>query len=321
VLAALSGLTLLGAVAGCGPDLGKANFPRTTVSAEPASGEQAPSGPITDAAVSVDALRVVDPCPLVDKASLADLGTPGAPRPSSIDLGMCSNEVKDAGGKTIKISVQLGNSSILPTTEPTGAVGGLPRIEDKQDTSTCLITALTARSPDLGITVRAGYPGGDPCRPADTVLRKVVGRVRGNPSKYAVDKGTLLNFDPCASVDDQVINEVVPAARKQADSLHGCNWGGSGPNVFISFSRDTPVTEGDGYRKIDLGGGVSGVQKAKTSRSSECTINWQHRPVDAGTSENVSVYYSYILADGSKDDPCGKDLKVVQNVLTKLPKP
>jgi hypothetical protein len=229
--------------------------------------------------------------------------------------------VQDAGGKTITISVQLGNSSILATTGVSGAVGGLPRIQDKQDDTTCLITALTARTPSLGITVQAGYPGGDPCRPADSVLQKVVKRVHENPPKYQIDKGTLLNVDPCASLDDSVINEVIPAAKKSAGALHGCNWISSGPSLFLNFSRGVPWSEGNGYKKIDLGGGLWGFQKIKTTGSSECTITWQHRPLDAGTGENVSVYYSYILTDGSKDDPCGKDLKLAKNVLTKLPRP
>lgn len=321
VLAAMTGLAVLGAVAGCGPDLGKANFPRTTVSAEPGSGDQVPTGAITDPAVSLEALRLVDPCRLVDKASLADLGAPGDTRPSSFDLGMCSNSIKDAGGKNIAISVQLGNSSILSTAGATGAVGGLPRIEDKQDATTCLVTALTSRTPALGITVQASYPGGDPCRPAGTILQNVVKRVHDNPPKYTITQGTLLNVDPCAVVDDSVVGEVVPASKKASTSLHSCNWNGAGPNLAIGFAIDSPPVEGSGYRKVDLGGGVTGVQKSKTTGSSECTINWQHRSIDAETGENVSVYYSYILTDGTKDDPCGKALKITQNVMTKLPKP
>jgi hypothetical protein len=321
VLTGLTVVTVLAAVAGCGPDLGKANFPRTTVSAEPGSGDQVPTGAIIDPAVSLDALRLVDPCQLVDKASLADLGAPGDTRPSSFDLGKCSNSIKDAGGKNIAISVELGNSSILSATAATGAVGGLPRIEDKQDASTCLITAVTSRAPVLGITVQANYPGGDPCRPADTILQNVVKRVHDNPPKYAIAKGTLLNVDPCTAVDDSVADDVVPSARKASTSLHACNWSGTGPNLAISFSIDSPPVEGSGFRKIDLGGGVSGFQKSKTTGSSECTINWQHRSIDAETGENVSVYYSYILTDGAKDDPCGKALKITQNVMTKLPKP
>jgi hypothetical protein len=67
----------MGAVTACGPDLGKANFQRTTVSARPGSDGQVSTGPITDPAVSLAALRVVDPCPLVYKTGLVDLAAPG----------------------------------------------------------------------------------------------------------------------------------------------------------------------------------------------------------------------------------------------------
>ena len=44
----------------CGPDLGKQNFPRTTVTAS----AQSSGGEITDPAVALTALRTIDPCGL-----------------------------------------------------------------------------------------------------------------------------------------------------------------------------------------------------------------------------------------------------------------
>jgi hypothetical protein len=315
----LAGLIVLGAVTACGPDLGKANFARTTVPAQPGSGEQAPDGPITDPAVTLAALRVVDPCGLVDKVSLADLGTPAEPRANTIDLGMCSNEVKDAGGKTVKIAVELGSSTLGSVDKVSGAVGGLPRIEDKSDDGSCDVTALTSRSPDLGVRVNAVYTGGDACRSAGSVLEVVVKRVHENPPKYEVDKGSLMDVDLCSVIDDQVVTTAVPAARKSASGLHICNWFGSGPTVSVAFTRGTKWTESADYKKIDLGGGVSGFQKTKTTGSSDCTIKWQHRAISGDVGENLSLNYTYYSAEASKDDPCGKSLKLVQNALTKLP--
>jgi hypothetical protein len=67
---------------------------------------------------------------------------------------------KDAGGKTIKVTVELGATLGVSESKVNGVVEGLPQIEDKQDNSTCYVTALTSRSPVLGITVNVSYPGG-----------------------------------------------------------------------------------------------------------------------------------------------------------------
>lgn len=317
----LAGLFVLGAVTACGPDLGKANFARTTVAAQPGSGDQTPDGPITDPAVTVAALQVVDPCGLVDNATLADLGTPAGPRVNSIDLGMCSNEVKDAGGKTIKIAVQLGSSAIGGATKASGAVGGLARIEDKADDGSCDVTALTGKAPDLGIRVNTIYTGGDSCRTAGGVLEKVVKRIHEKPPKYSVEKGSLVNVDLCSVIDGQVLTEAVPAARKQANGLHVCSWLGSGPSVLLTFTRGTKTVESADFKKVDLGGGVTGFQKTKKTGSSDCSIRWQHRSINGDVGDNLALNYTYYSADASKDDPCGKALKLVQNVLTKVPKP
>jgi hypothetical protein len=317
----LAGLLVVGAVTACGPDLGKANFARTTVAAQPGSGEQAPDGPITDPAVTPAVLRLVDPCGLVDNATLADLGTPAGPRASGIDLGMCFNDVKDAGGKTIKISVQLGSSTIGGADKASGAVGGLPRIEDKADDGSCDVTALTGKAPDLGIRVNTVYTGGDSCRTAGGVLEKVVKRIHENPPKYTVEKGSLIDVDLCTVLDEQVAAEVVPAARKQAGGLHVCSWLGSGPNLLLTFNRGAKTTESADYQPVDLGGGVTGFQKTKKTGPSDCSIRWQHRSTNGDVGENLALSYSYYSADVSKDDPCGKALKLVKNVITKVPKP
>jgi hypothetical protein len=317
----LAGLLVLGAVTACGPDLGKANFARTTVAAQPGSGDQTPDGPITDPAVTSAVLRLVDPCGLVDNATLADLGTPSGPRPSGIDLGMCFNDVKDAGGKTIKISVQLGSSTIGGASKASGAVGGLPRIEDEADDGSCDVTALTAKSPDLGIRVNTIYAGGDSCRTAGPILEKVVKRLHENPPKYPVEKGSLVDVDLCTVIDDQVMTEAVLAARKQAAGLHVCSWQGSGPNVLLTFTRGNKTTESADFKPVDLGSGVTGFQKSKKTGPSDCSIRWQHRSINGDVGDNLALSYSYYSADVTKDDPCGKAVKLAKNVLTKVPKP
>jgi hypothetical protein len=319
VLAVLTGLAILAVLTACGVDLDKANFPRTTLPAPPGSGDgQVPTGAITDTAVAAPALRVVDPCPFVDKTVLAEFGVPD--EVDSLDFDECSNQVTDAGGKAISISIHLGEL-VSTVAKVNGAVEGLPQIEDNTQGTTCFVTALTARTPDLGITVQVHYEGGDPCRPGVTLLQKVIKRLHESPPKYQLPTGTVLPLDPCTGIDDEVAKEIAPVAKKSATGLHGCAWNGSGPQLTLDYRRGYAPGEGQSYKKVDLGGGVSGFQRLKQDNGSECTVEWQHRALDAEKGETVTVDYTNYNADAAKDDPCGKAVKLARNVLAKLPKP
>ena len=95
----------------------------------------------------------------------------------------------------------------------------------------------------------------------------------------------------------------------------------SGPNLLLDLRRGATPIEGDGYQKVDLGGGVSGIQKINTAGTSQCTVKWQHRPLGTDTGETAIVDYTYDSGDASKDDACGKAVKLGKNVLPRLPKP
>ncbi|WP_157357473.1 DUF3558 family protein [Amycolatopsis nigrescens] len=315
VLTVLAGFAV---VTGCGPDLGKANFPRTTVPAA-ATGGQSADGKINDPAVAIAALRTVDPCGLVDAAAVADLGAPGKQDPFGLDK--CSNEVTDAGGKTIRISVQLGEPLIGVDNDISGTVEGLPLIERKQDTAACFVTAVTARAPDLGVTVQTRYEGGDPCRPGRSVLQKVLKKLRDKPAQYPQQQGSLMPVDLCTTADDAAVTELLGKdIKKEPFGLHGCTWtpNGSGPNATLNFRVATTPGTSDGT-EVDLGGGVKGFQKSRSESAAQCNIVFQHRPTTNGEGELVSFDYNNYLADAGSEDACGKALKVVKAVVPKLP--
>jgi hypothetical protein len=319
VLVLLTGLAVAAVPACGGPDLGRANYQRTTVSAQPGSGS-VPDGPITDPAVAVSALRTVDPCPLVDAGTLGGLGTVGQPDPSGLDK--CLNQVTDAGGKTIKFSLRLGDALFGSTDSANGQVGGLPQIEHKQDQSTCFVTAVTSRAPDLGITAQVNYEGGDPCRPGVTALQKVIQRLHATPAKFPQPSGSLIGVDFCAVSDDAVMAQILGNdTKKQIVDLHSCGWTGRGPSANLVYRvSQEPVPEGTA-KDIDLGNGVHGLAESKSKTASQCTITWMHRPTGNDQGEVVQFDYENYNADAATDDPCGKATKAVKAIVPKLPKP
>lgn len=316
-------LAMVGLTAACGSvDLSKANYQRTTVPAEPGSGGQGevPRGPIDDPAVSTETLRTVDPCALLSKDALAALGDSGRPRAD--DWSECRNEVTDAGGKTIDISLRLGETFGISMDKAKGNVAGLPLVENKQDPATCFTTAITDKDPDIGITVQIGYEGGDPCRTGRTLLGNIVKALHEAPGTLTEIPGSLVRLDPCATVDTKLVGELLgPAAEPELTSLHGCAWVGESPELRVDFRLGYMPSDDADTEPVDLGGGVKGLREAGRTSSPSCAVTWLHLPTGQDKGELVKVDYTNYTADKGADDACGKAVEVAKGLVASLPKP
>jgi hypothetical protein len=310
----LAAVVLSAVTAGCGPDLGRAYYERTTVPAEPGSGGtgQVPDGPITDSAVSLEALRSVDPCALMTAEKLAVLGTAGAPRPDG--WSGCDNEVRDPGGKTIELSLEIGEYVIGGADEATGSLEGLPRIEREQDAATCFVTVLTSKDPAIGITAQVGYPGGDPCRPGRNLLQQVITTLRAEPPTLPSPAGSLVAVDPCAVLgDDVAARELGAPVEKAVTGIHGCTWRGEA-DLAVDFRLGfAPAADGEAT-EIQLGE-VTAVQEIPLPDTASCRISWRHRATEGDQGEIVAVNYDNYGADAATDDSCGRTRRIAEDVL------
>ncbi|MFF4599045.1 hypothetical protein [Amycolatopsis sp. NPDC001319] len=301
-----------------GPQLGKENFPRTTV---PAASGDGGSGPITDAAVTTGALRPVLPCQFLDTASLSALGTPeGEPAASSVRFDECSTKVRDAGGKELSVDVQLGAIVLFASDKTTGQVGGLPQVEVPDTTGgSCEVSALTSRDPSLGVAFEIDYPGGDPCRAGRTLLAPAVDKLHNSPQKYPDVKGSVLTADACAVLDQSAVDAVLKGTKGGATGLHSCQWGNS-PNITVMFFPALPPLEGDGWLKADVGGANQAYAKKGTA-GTDCKVEWQHRPWQGDHVEVVQVGFTdYDLKPGT-GDPCATATTLAKSVAGNLPRP
>ncbi|MBK1785859.1 hypothetical protein [Prauserella cavernicola] len=312
------GIVLLGLVGGCaGEDLSRSNYQRTTVTAEAGSG-QVPTGPITDPTVSLSALRAVDPCALLSDDIVGALGTV-ADDPYESEWGSCSVDVEDAGGKTIELGVDLGDSPMSP--EATGVIEDLPLTETKIDDVTCYVTAITSTEPALGVTVQVGYQGGNPCDVGFTTLQKVVQSLRADPVTYDVPAGSLLEADPCESADEGALSSALGGeASRRPMGLHECDLQtDSDPTISVRFREGYAPDTSDGGTEVDLGGGVKGIQEKGTTDIGECSVRWVHLAGEEDANELATVNY-YDYTDGAdKDVACAGALEVAKSVAPNLP--
>lgn len=298
----------------CGPDLGKQNFPRTTVTAS-----AAPEGPITDEAVSFAALRTVDPCALLDNATLADLGTVKAGSQDGSSLGECSVGLTDTGGKELSLHLQLDDIAIN-TGDNSGTVEGLPLLVDGPDGKMCTATALTSRNPSFGVALYVTYDGGDPCGAAQTGLQNIVRRLHDNPAQLPQPAGSLIAVDFCALLDEAIITTVLGRGSDASPyGMHGCSWSGGNATGYLDYDVKLVPQAGDGETAVELGNGVTGYQQLESGAGRQCTVEWLHRPTADGEGEVVSFQYDNYHDDAGNDDACGKAQTVAKALLAKLP--
>lgn len=307
------------ALSACGPDLGKQNFPRTTVTA---SSDAVPDGPIDDPKVSAEVQRTVDPCALLAGDTVTDIGTPDEDSLSETGLDACSVTVTDAGGKDLRLRLDLGTSpGINP--QAVGAVEGLPLIEQpsEDDDTVCFVYAMTSRDPAMAIGFQVTYSGGDPCGAGTTALRKVVAKMHAGPPEQNRPAGSVVPLDPCALIDPATATEVLGGdTTGNPAGLHDCYWSGGNATGYLRISdRVVPVEGEDGVR-IDLGGGITAFQKEANVSGKSCEIAWTHLPTKDGYGEVVKFEYDNFHDDAANDDACGKARRVVDTIVPKLPR-
>ncbi len=311
------------AVSACGgPDLGKQNFPRTTVTQTSAA-----AVPVDDPEVALDVQRTVDPCGLLRGDTVSGVGTPVEDSPYSSDLDSCSVEVTDAGGKQARLSLTMGDSIPLSIAPEAGVVEGLPVVEndlDNPDTAEnegCVVSAVTHRTSSLGISVQVTYEGGDACGAGMTVIREVVARMHAGPPRLSRPANSAVPLDPCALADDAVVAEVLGrGTEKGASGLHDCHWSGGNADGYLRISETVEPSEGDNGTRVDLGGGVTGYQEKRTNAGNSCVIAWTHLKTGDGEGEIVKFTYDNFHDDAAGDDSCGKARRIVGTILPKLPK-
>ncbi|WP_424188918.1 DUF3558 family protein [Actinokineospora sp. G85] len=322
-------LCLVTVVSGCGgPDLAKTTGQRTTVPAaeglsDPGASTSDP-GPDGDGGQFSDAaLRRINPCELMTAEILAEFGTPARSRLR--DFGLCSNYMKDPSGKELHFTLTIGETATSRNPEGDLKIGGLPVAQSELDDKTaCFVTAITATDPNRGVSVQTGSDtAGGLCEPGRRLVELAVQKIAEDKPQHQVRKGTLIDIEPCTFLDDDVVAAAIgTGASKKPTSLHGCAFNTSGVSLRLEFSVATDPDKLATAAKttpVDLGG-VTAQQRAETTSSARCSLDWAHLPFEGaeGDAEVVSVDYTRYKAE-SGEDPCAKALDVAKAVVGLLP--
>lgn len=328
--AALAVAAALVTLVGCasGPGLDKSVSSRRTVPAKAQqvsdpTGSTRPSGtkgkPV-DPAFAAEKLRLVDPCKLMSKDLLEEYGTPDT-RASSSGYTRCSNYMKDKDGKDLNFSIELGYAMTFEATKADKQLGGLRSYEQKLDSGACFVSALTQENPAFGVRMQVGYKSGEPCEPGRKLLDTLLKKLKNNPPKYSLKKGTPIELDPCETPDAATIEQVAGGTAKSlVYGLHTCGWNTRTVNAVLDFRYQYLPKDNrfdDKQTEVDLGG-IKGYQVLTDNSYPTCSLNVPLTK-DGNNYGEIAVFD----VSGSKDDRfdrCAKAQDFARGVLPKLPK-
>ncbi|WP_309113940.1 hypothetical protein [Saccharothrix sp.] len=317
-------------VTGCaaGSDLAKHKpYPRSTVKANAEAVSESGTQPTTsaegqpvDAAFAPDKLRLIDPCELLDRKLLEQVGKPGEVSPTG--FSRCSNFMADAAGKDLAVTIEVGQTMTTEVKNADKTLSGLKSYEQTLDNDACFVSVITQERPALGMTVQIGYKDGDACAPGRKVMEGALKTIRERGATRSPAKGSLVTLDPCVLPDKAVVDAAATASNRQYPyGLHSCTWVADGRDLVFDL-RSTFVPDDrkfdDKQVEVDLGGGVKGYQLASTGAYPSCTVKWVHR-MDADQEGEV-VEIKSAGAKKSEFDRCATAVAFAKGVLPKLPK-
>lgn len=327
VVAVSAALCALVVLAGCGTSVDLAKkppFPRSTV--QPNAGDSstprttAPSEQPADSAFATDKLRLLDPCKLLDRTLLDELGTPDVDAP--YDFTSCSNYMKDKQGKPFSITIRVGASLISSQTEKANRqIGGLYSFEEPIEGTGCDVSLITQDNPALGIVVDVGYQAGDPCPPARRLAESVVRLAKQKSSTRTVDRSSLITVDPCTLPEQAVVVEAAGSEpRLSPFGMYDCSWTSLTAGIDLRFRSDYVPRDNQFDEEqvvIDLDG-ITAYQVDRTSKYQNCSVKWVHRKTGDTQGELVEV-----KSNGPKEsefDRCAGAQAFAKALLPKLPK-
>lgn len=316
---------LLAAGCGAGVDLSKSNSPRKTVPINQAgsSSDQGSSGPVEEAALAPDKMRLADPCKLMNNDTLAEFGEPADSETKGFDG--CSNFMKDEQNRDLNITLNLGY--FVPSTaieNPSTSVEGLPAIEERQGSGRCYVTVVTSSEPPLGARVSVSSKG-RPCQVGRQLGGAVIKQLRSAPPRHDQKPGSLVGADACADLDDKAAAGVVGSgANESPNGLHGCRWEANSTNLELTYKLGLAPgsDQGGDQRPVDLDGVKAYQEPGGDPDFATCKLSWAHIPAAEkyGDSQVVELQYNQ-LNPPKGTDPCGKMHGAAKSLLAKLPKP
>ncbi len=262
--------------------------------------------PVSEA-LTLDRLRRVDPCKVLDGRFVQEFGTL-KPESDPTYPARCGY----TGLNGVALELQLGENVTATSLDKTDRTAeGLPVLHSTISGS-CDSQVLVPTNRQLNVQIYNKSTGGDACAIADSALTAALARLRTHEVDRADDLASVLPLDPCAVADPAVVGKIVNNAQPAPRTLRICEWG-TGGTLTVELHRGFFSLEGP---PVDLGNGVPA--DLKNTGDASCNVSWRHRSLPEREVEYVSVR----LYSGQPDKSlCDRAKEIATSVVSRLPKP
>jgi len=301
----------------------------SVVLAKALGGSSSPSAtPSTPVAEPVGNQLTVDPCALIDEASLRRFGETTL-EPDYGNFDRCDVVVTKAASE-IDVRAEFD----LPADEmPPGVMqkftGNLTAVvrEQAEDGECARVLMLSDHKQVLVDARHTDGSGLDVCTMAEAVTQKAIGVLQAGPiprRRQPLPAASLAHVDACSLLNNTAL-ELIPGvdATHPATSFGGweCGWDSttSDLSVDLRFDRDQPLDASDG-RPVKLAGRSAFLQ-SEDDGPGTCAVRMVYRTfLDPSGQDAVELVQVVASGPGTPTSLCRLVTKLGQVAATQLPK-
>jgi serine/threonine-protein kinase len=302
--------------------------PSAGVPVTPAAIPAAAVPAVAQVPVAIGDAHTVDPCALVETASLARFGEVDLSTDSG-NFNRCDLLVQPAGRLIGDVKVALANGTPDPSSQlRITRVGSVTIYSEPVIGTTCDRTLALADGNQIDITGRKDErTGPDPCALADAATDHAVDVLNRGPiprRPAPLQAASLAVVDACGLLDGSALRDV-----PGVDALHpmpgfgnwSCRWNSTVDNggVDVFFDRNPPLTADDG-QPVKLGGLPSFVTP-EFDGPHDCTVRVQYRPYTNITgSQMVELVAVKLFGSQPTKQRCATARALATAAVAKLPR-
>jgi eukaryotic-like serine/threonine-protein kinase len=290
------------------------------------SGSSEPSAAPTTSTVAspVGDPLTVDPCALIDEASLSKFGETTL-EPAYGNFDRCDVVVSGVSDQQVDVRAELDEAdNELPQGAVEKLTGNLTEVVRgrAEDGDCARVLVLSDRTHVVLEARHTDGSGMDVCAMAEAVTQKAIGVLKAGPiprRAQPLPAASLAHLDACTLLDNQAL-ELIPAvdATNPDTSFGGwsCGWESttSDLSVDVRFDRDQPLDASDG-RPVTMSG-RSAFISSEDDGPGTCAALIVFRKY-ADTVELVTVI---ARGPGTQTSLCGLATKLGQAAAAKLPR-
>lgn len=311
----LAFLLLISGCAGGAPDPGRSGPART----EPAS------------AVLGD-LRSVDPCTLIDPATLAQFGE--ARFAETVSLDYCLLHLRTPNGSLAQVAVgemARVDPSHLPEGQPVLRRGPLRIVQDAPLPGHCSREVVFEDGVALQVSadLLSGPPGSGLCGVAEAGAQSMATAIEKHEVGHrALPPNSLAWVNPCTVMDPSSVQDIPgleQAQPRSSPAAHQCAWGeqdARSPRVQLQHTAGAPpvVLHGAAVEEQVAGRRTVISMVGRSPRIPLCSAETGHIPFGAATSGQAEVAMLVVAVPGANGiQACEFARGLAERVWPKLP--